>query len=357
MSSGRRKRRATEDTGSSSGAAIKKEGEHQKSGEAQAAIRTTQGMKTEEDPHANLSSWVDRPPLGRPVSLSDLKRELVEARTARAGYYQVATASVSLVLRSENGGMLSCTLRDVIDDMARCGRCCSSQRFGTGRLEGLDFHHRTLSTRTEDGQVLESEVVQIGMPHSVQSWSALDDSKQSVFDIILEDFKVAESHPITEDMQIGVRTLTGKIIGLSPSPTSTIQDVKIMVEEKSSIPPDQQRLLYAGRELEELMTLADHGVPDHATLHLVLRLRGGMLHPTSGVDGLEAVEPEKKPVLVTLGEATVEMDESTTVDNVLTILKKERGSLDPSLLESVDGLDENQKEELIGRLTSTSDDQ
>ena len=54
-SSGQRKRRATEDTGSNSTAAIKTEGEHQKLGEAQAAIRTMQGMKTEADPNANLN--------------------------------------------------------------------------------------------------------------------------------------------------------------------------------------------------------------------------------------------------------------------------------------------------------------
>ena len=366
--SGQRKRRATGDTGSSSGATIKTEGEHQKSGEAQAAIGTTQGMKTEADPHANLKSWVDRPPLGRPVSLSDLKRELVEARTARAGYYQVATASVSLVLRSENGGMLSCTLRDVIDDiirvMARYGRPCPEQRFITGRLKRLDFHHRTLSTRTEDGQVLESEVVQIGEPHSVQSRSALNDSKQSVFDIILEDFTVAESHPIEKNIEIFVRTLKDKTIVLRPRPTDKIHDIKIMVEEKERIPPDQQRFVFCGKQLDEGLTLADYGVSNQATLHLMLRLRGGMLHPTSGVDGLEAVAPEKKPVLVTvtLGEATVEMDETTTVDKALTILdwereKMERCRLAPSLLESVDELNDRQRQELIRYLTSRSDDQ
>jgi hypothetical protein len=327
-------------------------------GEAQAAIRTMQ-MKTEADPHANLNSWVDRPPLGRPVSLADLKRQLVEARTARAGYYQVAAARVSLVLRSGEGGMPSCTLGDVIDQMDLCRRCCSGMvsQFATGGRKGIAFHQRTLSTKAEDGQVLESEVVQIDGQQYVHSWSTLNDPEQSVFDVILEDFTVTGSHPFTENMQIDVKTLQGRTLSFSSlSPASTIDHVKSMVQDKIGIPPDQQGLLYEGRRLDAdggRLTLAENGVPNHATLNLLMpNLRGGMFHPTSGVNGLVAANTEKPPVLVTLGEAKVEMDESTTLDNVLAILREERAGLDPSLLESVDELDESQKEELIKHLTS-----
>jgi len=86
---------------------------------------------------------------------------------------------------------------------------------------------------------------------------------------------VASASPAQAAETIFIKTLTGKQFPIRVEMQDTVLSVKVKVQDHEGIPPEQQRLIFSGQQLENDKTLADYNVQPKSVLHLVLRLGGG----------------------------------------------------------------------------------
>lgn len=144
---------------------------------------------------------------------------------------------------------------------------------------------KTITVDVEEGDSVEQLKQKLfdkeGIP--VDQQRLIFGGKQLDMDRTLADYGVtngATMHLVLRlrgGMQLLVKTLAGKTITVDAEEGDTVDQLKQKLNEKEGIPVDQQRLIFGGKQMESDRTLTDYGVTNGATMHLVLRLRGGSM--------------------------------------------------------------------------------
>ncbi|KUJ10777.1 ubiquitin-domain-containing protein [Mollisia scopiformis] len=171
-------------------------------------------------------------------------------------------------------GGINAVSGDSATDALSASRLRERQQKGTLQdyvVTGRNMQQWLDGIAAEEGKVKQFIATPVGSGYSVEAQLTGADN---VAGLQFEVMALKKMDAIT----IYVKTLTGRTISLTVDLTMTVDDVKCLIQDKEGIPPDQQRLIFEGSQLQDECVLASLGIESDCVLHLVLRLRGGFIY-------------------------------------------------------------------------------
>ena len=200
---------------------------------------------------------------------------------------------------------------------------------------GMQLFVKTLTGKTVSIEVEEGESIEDVKAKIAEKEGIPPEQQRLIFGgQQLQDAKTLDDYDVGDDatlhlvlrlrggMQLFVKTLTGKTVSIEVEEGESIEDVKAKIAEKEGIPPEQQRLIFGGQQLQDAKTLDDYDVGDDATLHLVLRLRGGKI--------------TKNSISKLLGKESFEVDEDFVKNNLVGLTDADRAIMDSFVARSLE---------------------
>ncbi|CEM13626.1 unnamed protein product [Vitrella brassicaformis CCMP3155] len=153
----------------------------------------------------------------------------------------------------------------------------------------LTYLRRDITLDVQPSDTIKDVKAKISQREGIWPGRQLLGTARDVRDSCLKDDQSLADYGIQDNATLYLALLaTRKTIPLDVLVADTVEDIKAKVKDKEGIPPDQQRLIWGGKQLQDGLTVKDYMILEHATLQLMLRLRGGMFHETSGRDGFDA---------------------------------------------------------------------